>query len=224
MEGRPERQPEHRDPSQLRISDDDRHSVAEFLRHAAGDGRIDLEELDERLEATYAAKTYADLVPITVDLPTQPIQSRPPGQPAKAPVLREPTSLVPAVSHSNSISVMSDTTRLGVWTVPTQHTAFAMMGSVTLDLREAHFESREVTINAVAIMAGIDIVVNESTVVVVDGFGVMGDFREVRAKVPARLSENSPVVRVKGMALMGGVNVRRKGMPGETRKRIGWSK
>ena len=48
---------------QLRVSDEDRHKVAEILREAAGEGRIDLEELDERLEATYAAKTYADLVP-----------------------------------------------------------------------------------------------------------------------------------------------------------------
>ena len=40
------------DPSQLRISDDDRHKVAEVLREAAGEGRIDMDELDERLEAT----------------------------------------------------------------------------------------------------------------------------------------------------------------------------
>jgi hypothetical protein len=56
------------DPAQLRISDAERHQVAELLREAAGDGRIDLSELDERLEATYNAKTYADLVPITADL------------------------------------------------------------------------------------------------------------------------------------------------------------
>ena len=58
------------DPSLLRISDADRHQVAELLRDAAGEGRLDLEELDERLEATYAARTYADLVPITIDLPS----------------------------------------------------------------------------------------------------------------------------------------------------------
>ena len=60
------------DPSQLRISDQDRHQVAEVLREAAGEGRIDLEELDQRLDATFAARTYADLVPITLDLPAAP--------------------------------------------------------------------------------------------------------------------------------------------------------
>ena len=47
-------------PGTLRVSDTDRHQVAEILRQAAGEGRIDLTRLDERLEATYAAKTYAD--------------------------------------------------------------------------------------------------------------------------------------------------------------------
>src|SRR5262245_20390125 len=74
------------DPSQLRISDDDRHQVADLLREAAGEGRIDFEELDERLEATYAAKTYADLVPITVDLPVGsglvPLQPATPARPS----------------------------------------------------------------------------------------------------------------------------------------------
>ena len=63
---------ERPDPRQLRISDADRHQVAEILREAAGEGRLDLDELDERLEATYAARTYADLVPITADLPAHP--------------------------------------------------------------------------------------------------------------------------------------------------------
>jgi hypothetical protein len=108
-----------------------------------------------------------------------------------------------------------------VWRVPEQHSAFSMMGSVTLDLREALFEAREVTINAVAIMAGIDIVVNAHTQVIVDGVGIMGDFSQSRDKVPAELSASSPVVRVKGMALMAGVTVQRKAMPGEGRKRLG---
>jgi hypothetical protein len=37
------------EPSRMRISDADRDKVAEILREAAGDGRIDLTELDQRL-------------------------------------------------------------------------------------------------------------------------------------------------------------------------------
>src|ERR1700678_3112235 len=57
------------DPQHLRASDADRERVAETLRAAAGDGRLTMDELDERLDAVYAAKTYAELVPITHDLP-----------------------------------------------------------------------------------------------------------------------------------------------------------
>src|ERR1700722_13902071 len=57
------------EPHHLRASDADRERVANVLREAAGDGRLTMDELDERLDAGYAAKTYAELEPITHDLP-----------------------------------------------------------------------------------------------------------------------------------------------------------
>ena len=211
------------DPSRLRVSDEDRHKVAEVLRQAAGEGRIDLDELDERLEATYSAKTYGDLVPITADLPVRTTGSLPAPPPSAPPAVRPAAyqPAVPAATYESSMSFMGDCSRRGVWRVPEQHTAFSMMGSVTLDLREAVFGANEVTINAVAIMAGIDIIVNPWTQVIVDGVGIMGDFSQSRDKAPAELTAGSPVVRVKGLALMAGVNVQRKPMPGEPRKRLG---
>jgi hypothetical protein len=202
------------DPSQLRISDADRHKVADLLRDAAGEGRLDLDELEERLEATYAARTYADLVPITIDLPAHPQQG--PATPAVPP--RE--SLPATATYENSVSIMGDCTRKGAWLVPARHNAFALMGAVTLDLREASFAARETTIYANAVMAGIDIYVDSRTHVVVEGIGIMGAFDQGRDKVPAEVTPDSPVVRVKGVALMAGVTVTRKGPPGERRKKL----
>lgn len=54
---------------QFRASDADRDLAAEMLRQAPGDGRLILDELDRRLEATHAAKTYAELEKLTGDLP-----------------------------------------------------------------------------------------------------------------------------------------------------------
>ena len=88
LEPRPPYQPG--DPSLLRVSDADRHKVADILRDAAGEGRLEIDELDERLEATYAAKTYADLVPITADLPAT--------APGAAPQPRPAASAVPAAA------------------------------------------------------------------------------------------------------------------------------
>jgi len=58
--------------AELRASHDDRDRVVEQLRVAAGDGRLSAEELDERLELALSARTYADLVPLTADLPAAP--------------------------------------------------------------------------------------------------------------------------------------------------------
>jgi len=53
----------------LRASDADRDQVAERLRSAAGEGRIATDELDERLGAAFAARTYAELAAVVADLP-----------------------------------------------------------------------------------------------------------------------------------------------------------
>lgn len=197
----------------MRISDADRHKVAEVLREAAGEGRLDLEELDERLEAAYAAKVYGDLVPLLVDIPAAgeelPAMTTPALRPAAQPV---PADLP---THGSSLAIMSGQDRKGAWGVAPTHTAVAIMGGVTLDLREAVFTARETVITATAVMGGVDITVNARTKVVVEGMGIMGGFDQSRDKVEPEYDADSPVVRVRGLALMGGVTVVRKPMPGE---------
>lgn len=213
------------DPSQMRISDAERHQVAEVLRAAAGEGRIDLDELDERLEGAYAAKVYADLVPLLDDLPgAAPAAGLPalvvPGDPVVFAAHDDPAR--PARRHESSWAVLGGVDRKGVWEVGGTHTAVAIMGGVTLDLREARFASREVVVRAYALMGGVDITVNAWTRVEVAGVGIMGGFDQARDRVAPDLDPTSPLLRVTGLALMGGVTVTRKPMPGtKRRKRLG---
>jgi hypothetical protein len=202
-----------RDPALLRVSDADRHKVAEILRQAAGEGRLDLDELDERLESAYSAKTYADLVPITADLPVRDSQRLP------GPLPHPASPAVPAARHDTTLAFMGGASRKGLWELGATHTSFAMWAGITLDLREARFTSRETVIWANAIWAGIDIVVNAHTHVIVDGIGIMGGFDQARDKVAPAVGPDSPVVRVKGFALMAGVSVQRKPMPGASKHR-----
>ncbi|GAB2626017.1 hypothetical protein Aab01nite_83810 [Paractinoplanes abujensis] len=59
----------------MRAGDGDRKQVAEQLKSALDEGRLDLTEYDERLQRTYAAKTYGDLDGLLDDLPgTTPVQ------------------------------------------------------------------------------------------------------------------------------------------------------
>ena len=140
-------------PKDLRASDHDREHVAEQLRVAAGDGRLDFDELDERLGAAYRAKTYGELEPLVSDLPGA----------RRSPVRREvapqggqhPTMPVGGRSFSGpAIAIFGAATRKGSWVVPRRFQAFAVFGGVEIDLRDATLEDREVTIMANAILAG----------------------------------------------------------------------
>ncbi len=53
----------------VRIGDADREAIAAQLREHYADGRLTLDELNERLDQTFAAKTKADLDVVMRDLP-----------------------------------------------------------------------------------------------------------------------------------------------------------
>ena len=62
---------QHREPRDrsVRASDADRERTADHLREQAGEGRLEPDELEERLERTFSAQTLADLDGVTADLP-----------------------------------------------------------------------------------------------------------------------------------------------------------
>jgi Domain of unknown function (DUF1707)/2TM domain len=60
----------------LRASDADRERVAEALRQHHVDGRLDAEELTQRLDRAYTAKTFGELDAITTDLPPLKVPAR----------------------------------------------------------------------------------------------------------------------------------------------------
>jgi hypothetical protein len=60
--------------SSLRASDADRDAVAERLRQAAVEGRLDPDELEQRLHTALRARTYGDLDRLLGDLPAKPVK------------------------------------------------------------------------------------------------------------------------------------------------------
>ena len=55
---------------EMRVSDAEREAAASELREHFAAGRLDQEELDERLTRAFAAKTHGDLNAIFTDLPS----------------------------------------------------------------------------------------------------------------------------------------------------------
>ena len=182
----------------LRISDTDRDRAAEVLREAHAQGRISIDELDERLTSVYNAKTFADLVPVTRDLPaTQDAATAP--APARG-------RIGGTARFKLSLAILGGASREGQWVVPPEYTAVATLGGIKLDMRDATFAEAETTIKAVAVMGGMEITVPEDADVEIGAFGLMGGV-DHGGEGPG--APGAPRIRINGVAVMGGIEVKR---------------
>ncbi|MEU8269220.1 DUF1707 domain-containing protein [Sphaerisporangium sp. NPDC049002] len=185
------------DPGGMRASDAEREAVVERLREASVEGRLTLSELTERTEAAYLATSHAELAQLTADLPGA-ADARP--FPASA-----PASPRPGVARRWYVAVMGDTKRRGKWRVDQEIGAVAVMGDVTIDLREAEVRSNEVDIVATVMMGSVKIIVPDGVDVDLSGVAIMGDKKVNVLEAPP--GQNVPVIRVRAYVLMGDVKV-----------------
>lgn len=186
----------------VRASDADRERVAAVVREAAAEGRIGLDELDERLSAVFAARTYGELAEVTADLPADAAES---ARESAAPARRYEYG--GTQEPATAIGILGGFQRKGVWTVPRVFTSVTIMGGGEIDLRAARFTEPDVTIRVVAIMGGVNIIVPEDAEVHVEGVGIMGGF-DSRAAGPGR--RGAPRITVTGFAFWGGAGVERR--------------
>src|SRR5262245_59680974 len=179
----------------MRASDAEREAVVEVLRQASVEGRLTLAELTERTEAAYLAQTHAELAQLTTDLPNSGPRPSPAVFPAR-----------PGGSNRQwFVAVMGDTKRNGKWRIDQELGAVAVMGDVTLDLREAEVRGNVIDIMATSIMGDVKIIVPDGVDVELSGVAIMGD-KKVKV-VEAPPGQNAPIVRVKAFVLMGDVKV-----------------
>lgn len=170
-------------------------AVERLSIHYACD-QLTLEELESRLERAYAARTAQALDEVLTGLPA--VASEPaPGHPVAPRVPK----------HRNYIAVMSGVVRRGAWPVPKEINAFAFMGGIELDLREAILDPGVTEIHVVAVMGGVVVTVPPNVRLECDGFAFMGGFED-QLRQPASGDPNAPVVRLTGFAFMGGVEAR----------------
>lgn len=181
----------------LRAADVDRDRVAQRLGQAYAEGRLDAEEYQERLDATYQARTHAELEPLVLDLPGVP------GEVASRP------SEVPVVAGAPSdsvVAVFASTERAGVWNVAERMTAVAVFGEAKLDMTRATFAAREVLCTTNAVFGSVVVTVPAGVRVV---NGCTAVFGAARVPAEAALPADAPVLRLTGLALFGSIEVRR---------------
>ncbi|MDF6020792.1 DUF1707 domain-containing protein [Streptomyces sp. JH34] len=203
----------------MRASDAERERVAETLREAVAEGRLEMDEFEQRLDAAFKARTHGELVPLVRDLPV------PAGPVAGAVAGRKgssagwPARIGGAPTSSGAFAFWGGFSRKGRWTVGPRFTAFAMWGGGEIDLREAHFAERDVVIRCFTIMGGMQVTVPPDLNVQVNGLGIMGGFGEhSKLDEEPEPAPDAPRVRITGFALMGGVGVERKRSRAEKRR------
>lgn len=189
----------------MRASDADRDRIADILRDALAEGRLDAEEHSERIEAVYRAKTVGELEPLVRDLP---VAGRGPAAPyGAATAAHDGGADDDGVPAENLVAVFSSSTRKGRWSVGRRTNAFSVFGSIEIDLTEALFRQRLTVINATSIFGNVEVRVPENVTLRGSGTGILGNFEVVTLEAA---DPEAPVVVVNGYAVLGNVEAKPK--------------
>ncbi|HSJ15720.1 MAG TPA: LiaF domain-containing protein [Longimicrobiales bacterium] len=188
-------------------------TVALLCEHFAQD-RLSIEELERRIDVAERAREPAELAALLQDI-TVPAPSaaasvpEPAARPAPVPYTGD------RAANSAILAVMGGVERRGAWQPAARTYVIGLMGGVDLDFREVALPPGETELFVLALMGGIDIVVPPDLAVDVSGIAIMGGFehRDVSRSLPP----DAPRLRVRGLALMGGVDVQVR-QPGESAK------
>nr|WP_244502815.1 DUF1707 domain-containing protein [Streptomyces hygroscopicus] len=189
--------------AELRASDADRDRIADVLREALAEGRLQPEEHAERIDAVYRAKTLGELEPLVRDLPAAPVRGAAPAG-AHAAEADWPRA---APESENLMAIFGGSVRKGRWRVRRRTNALAVFGGVEIDLTEAVFEQQEIVIHVVAAFGGVDIKVPENVSLRSSGSGVFGGFDVKTYEAP---DPDAPIVHISGFAVFGGVEAKPK--------------
>jgi len=189
----------------MRISDADRDQAASVLSAALAEGRLTADEHADRLDAIYASKTHAEILPLIRDIPGAAAALRA----QSADLERASVSPQTTGRPSRMVAVFSNTSRRGLWRVPAAIAAVSVFGHADLDLRDAVLPGKEVRIKAVCVLGDLRITVPPEMHVIDNGWALLGG-REFPPDSEESASPDAPVLRISGVSILGLATVRRK--------------
>jgi Domain of unknown function (DUF1707)/Cell wall-active antibiotics response 4TMS YvqF len=188
----------------LRASDAEREQTAETLRQAMGEGRLSVEELEDRLRSAYSAPTVRELERLVADVTVPPGAGRRTVAPAGTSGLsvREGPG-----GDSWVVSIMSGHDRKGRWRIAERCTVLNIMGGSDIDLNDAELSEPVTQLNVYSFWGGGEIRVPDGVEVHVSNIAIMGgnDVRLGDEVVPP----GGPVIRIRLVSIMAGFSVQR---------------
>ena len=175
----------------VRASDADREAAMSRLRDAAGEGRLALEELAQRIEAADGARMRGELARLEADLPAAETR-RIPASPARR----------------RLFGILGGDTLSGPFELSGECRVINFMGGADLDLTQAVLTEGEVTLRVFSLLGGSNIIVPDGVQVEHSGFGLLG-WDEVEPLNRDAPPPGAPVVRIRSISILGGTDVKR---------------
>lgn len=200
-----------------------RERTIDALCRGFADDALSLGELERRLDRAREARTPAELESLLADLAPAPVLApeERPLQPVRAEAGRPPQAGEDPRTGHLAFAVMAGTVRRGRWKPPSSVAAVAIMGGVELDFRDAILLEGVTEINCFAFWGGVEITVPPHVNVESRGFAIMGGFEQT-ANLDVDPAPGAPTLRVNGLALMGGVEIKvaESESPGTSARRL----
>ena len=191
-----------------------RERAVEVLMEHFSNDVMDLEEFEGLLDAVNRCSTASELRELLSKLP--PLESSKPATdviPARGggPVVVDADRVR---EHGFMIGVLGGANRTGRW-IPARKTfALGVLGGLSLDFRGALLGPGVTDLSVLGILSGVEIIVPPEMTVEVDGMALCGGF-DHETDEPLRSNPDLPTLRVRGLAILAGVNVEVR-LPGET--------
>jgi hypothetical protein len=203
----------------------ERQRAIDILCEAFANDELEVEEFERRVEAAHRAGSSDELRTLLSGLPSASVPAPAPRQ-RQAPAATPAESAAPAPETvpapymgevrewSLSMGFMGGTSHRGFWVPARKNVVVGILGGCEMDLREAQLAPGVTEIMVVAFMGGVEIVVPPWLQVEVSGIGIMGGFEHQQSSRPTQ-APGAPVLRISGLAMMGGASVSVR-YPGES--------
>ncbi len=182
-------------------------TIAMLCEHFALD-HIDSHQLEQRIDQAHQASSIEDLEALTADLAMDHAVS--------SVSTTDPNLARDRPAHQAVVAVMAGSERRGHWTPAARVVVVTLMGGAELDFRDAQLPPGVTDLHIVALMGGVEIIVPPNLRVESNGFALMGGWTHSEDdNKQHRYDPDAPVLRINGLALMGGVDITVR-LPGES--------
>jgi len=189
-------------------------TIDALCEHFANDA-LTVEQFEGRVDRAHKAESNEELRELLADLPSGNLPAR--SDEESATLVERPQASVPASrvkERGFMVAALGGVERKGRWIPARQNYAFSFMGGTALDFREALLPPGETEVWIFTVMGGAEIIVPPGLAVECDGVAILGGFEHME-DAEVNPDPDAPILRIRGLALLGGVEVQIR-YPGET--------